>query len=122
MQDGYRLSQGVKGPTMETALIEESRPNFPERTLWVAVLDRAVRDFAGIDAKSSQVRKAVLRHDAEAWFRSESDAPGSFRWVCDQLGLDPSSFWWRLQANAPGLPMEWDRNAPLPYLFMYIQR
>lgn len=106
---------------METAVIEESRPIFPERALWVAVLDRAVRDFSGIDAKFSQVRKAVLRHDAEAWFRSDSNASGSFRWVCEQLGVDASSFWWRLQTTPTGLPIQWDRHTE-SLLPIYIQR
>lgn len=106
---------------METAVIEESRLIFPERTLWVAVLDRAVRDFAGIDAKFSQVRKMVLRHDAEAWFRSASDAPGSFHWVCDQLGVDPPSFWWRLQATSPTLPGHWGIKTANSSV-IYIQR
>lgn len=69
----------------------------PEKALWLAVLEDAhqcVRPRTrrmGVDPKqgSRRAREVVNeRAEAEAWIVSEADYVGSFRFVCDVLGLD----------------------------------
>lgn len=50
-----------------------------ERQLWSAVLMQALKDYAG----------AGDRGEVERWLASNWYAPGSFRWVCDVLGMNP---------------------------------
>lgn len=52
----------------------------PERALWASVLQMAGRDLI-----------APWGAEARAWFASEVVAPGSFVWVCQMLGLEPSA-------------------------------
>ncbi|MCB0340368.1 MAG: hypothetical protein KDD53_12225 [Bdellovibrionales bacterium] len=56
----------------------------PERNLLLAVLERAILDFVGNDAKESE--------SAATWLFDESDEDDSeqftFPWICNQLGLD----------------------------------
>lgn len=60
-----------------------------ERQLWAAVLLRAVMDFTGADHVSEHERQ-VLQRAARLWFTSYSTHMGSFRWVCDELGIPPA--------------------------------
>jgi hypothetical protein len=61
--------------------------------LWIAVLEQALRDFYG-DIPSegpAHYRQAMLaqcRRSAKAWFLSESNAMGSFRWIAELFDLD----------------------------------
>lgn len=61
------------------------------RYLWPCVLHRAV-----LDAKGQLEASAAIEHsreqvvaDARLWFRGAGVEPGSFRWVCAALDLDP---------------------------------
>ena len=58
------------------------------RSLWVAVLDRAIRDAQG-DVSPHVEPKHDLVRKARAWMESENGAVGSFLWVCGMLDLDP---------------------------------
>jgi hypothetical protein len=61
--------------------------------LWIAVLEQAFRDYYG-DIPSegpAHYRQALLaqcRRSAKAWFLSESNGMGSFRWIADLFDLD----------------------------------
>jgi hypothetical protein len=62
-----------------------SAPNHtgtPERNLILAMLERAILDSVGNDAKEAE--------DAEEWlFNLDDNEEFSFNWVCEQLELDP---------------------------------
>jgi hypothetical protein len=56
----------------------------PDRNLLMAILERAILDYVGNDAKELQ--------DAEHWIFADLEEPGfeefSFPWLCQQLDLD----------------------------------
>jgi len=54
-----------------------------EKYLWMAVLLQGIEDYCCYP----------LRPAAAAWFRSGSTEVGSFRYICEQLGLDRDSVW-----------------------------
>jgi hypothetical protein len=59
----------------------------PERQLWCAVLDRALRDATGnIRTVGSPAERERLREDALRWFVGNDD---DFRRACEAAGLDP---------------------------------
>jgi hypothetical protein len=66
----------------------------PEKTLWRAVLNQAVIDFAcpgyeyGLD-------RALVHRLAGNWFLSNSRGVGSFLFICDFLSINPE--WFRKQ-------------------------
>lgn len=66
-------------------------PVLPERTLLVAILERATLDACGLATADSADAKARIEAEARAWMASESDAPWSFSWVCDLLGISSSA-------------------------------
>jgi hypothetical protein len=53
------------------------------RNLWAAVLKQAIKD-AKQDLKSSLTSPGL-------WFYSDSQAIGSFLWICGVLNIDPES-------------------------------
>ena len=55
--------------------------DFPEAALWHAVILQALEDL-----RYEQLRQPALR-----WFLSRSGDVGSFRWVCQQIDLDPGA-------------------------------
>lgn len=57
-----------------------------ERRLWAAVLAMARRDLHGRGRVGRR-----HRDEAMAWLVSTSTTPGSFRWVCQQLRIDPAT-------------------------------
>lgn len=64
----------------------------PERELWAAVLERAQKDYSGVnlhgyDAKPDN--RARIKRGVRQWTDSSSARVGSFRWVCTALDLDP---------------------------------
>jgi hypothetical protein len=59
-------------------------PDDPCRRLVVAVLERALLDAVGPTSREAE------RADARAWIASDDDAPFSFVWVTNQLGIDPA--------------------------------
>jgi hypothetical protein len=71
-------------PIMNLTLQEERiKTANPDANLWRAVIDQAIEDL-------SQPKQ---RQAAVDWFASTSHNPGSFRWACDHLDLNPSAVW-----------------------------
>lgn len=65
----------------------KNRQQEPERMLWLDVLGDAARIIQTFDGNDPA---EVEQRDSEiAWFRSDEVFIGSFRWICDVLGLDP---------------------------------
>ena len=62
-------------------------PSLPERTLLVAILERAILDACGLVTAASGDSKARIKAEARDWIASEIDTPWSFSWVCDLLGI-----------------------------------
>ena len=54
-------------------------PSIPERTLWSAVLEQAIKDL-----DDSEERPKVM-----AWFRSSRSDEGAFEWICMTLSMEP---------------------------------
>jgi hypothetical protein len=64
----------------------------PEHYLLCAVLERAALDAIGINGcESNRRHRARIRSEACAWFSSPTFEPGSFRWVCQMLDVDPGA-------------------------------
>lgn len=57
-------------------------PENPCRRLVLAVLERALLDAMG------RTNRDTERVEAREWIASDDDAPFSFRWITDQLGID----------------------------------
>ncbi|MBF0141345.1 MAG: hypothetical protein HQL74_13835 [Magnetococcales bacterium] len=63
--------------------------------LWMAVMDRAVRDLFALERHLQNpdiMNDPVFRYDYRTlrkWFRSASVEPGSFRWICSLVDIDP---------------------------------
>ncbi|MBI4528180.1 MAG: hypothetical protein HY695_30675 [Deltaproteobacteria bacterium] len=51
-------------------------------------MKRSLGDLAGIDIGDRRIVRRYLRKAALEWFSSDSYYPGSFTWICDQLGLE----------------------------------
>ncbi|MBF0310232.1 MAG: hypothetical protein HQL56_11965 [Magnetococcales bacterium] len=63
--------------------------------LWMAVMDRAVRDLVALERyrqDPSVMDDPVFRYDyrtLKKWFHSVSMEPGSFNWICSLVNIDP---------------------------------
>jgi hypothetical protein len=76
--------------------IEGSGVTEPEMTLWIAVLNQAVRDAKALvqkvendpDLWSNPLFRSEVIH-LKRYFRSQSMEPGSFTFICDLVGMDP---------------------------------
>jgi hypothetical protein len=66
-------------------------PAEPERTLWAEVLVLAFNDAMGRISEAGSVPPALIQGQAKAWFLSPRRDIGSFRWVCGELGIEPSA-------------------------------
>lgn len=66
---------------------------FGERRLLVAVLERGIKDAAGLfDIRAERPRAEQQR--AFDWMMEEAEpipAPMSFEWICSELDIDPGS-------------------------------
>jgi hypothetical protein len=68
----------------------------PDVTLWIAVLNQAVRDAKALVQKvktnpalwSNPLFRSEVIH-LKRYFRSQSMEPGSFTFICDLMGMDP---------------------------------
>ena len=62
-----------------------------EKTLWAAVLKRAVKDATALPKHycESPLRSRMNIESAREWLKSQNTEIGSFLWICDVLGLDP---------------------------------
>ena len=56
--------------------------------LLASILVRAFRDL-GQSGDLAYGEVALQRQQAQSWFESDRTDEGSFRWVCEGLGLDP---------------------------------
>jgi hypothetical protein len=54
-----------------------------DRDLWLAVINLALDDLTATETP--------LQRSARAWFLSSNTNVGSFLWVCDRLGLEPTA-------------------------------
>ena len=61
-----------------------------ERGLWAGVLIQAIKDLAGYGRVYKQRERVRVQYHARVWFTSDSRDVGSFRWICDELELEPS--------------------------------
>ena len=61
----------------------------PERRLIWAILESAIVDATQSSHQHRRKRNRLLELDAIKWFRSPSQAPFSFLWICEMLGFDP---------------------------------
>lgn len=80
----------------------------PERRLLLAILERAILDFVGNDARELE--------QAEQWLfgseRAHRNEHFSFEWVCEQLDLDPK----RIAAKIKSMPRRGNRKVA-PWYF-----
>lgn len=70
------------------------------KAIWQAVLEQAISDIV-VGPCAAELRHLTLveiqraqhefRAAAEHWVEDEVNEPRRFRWVCEQLGLDPSA-------------------------------
>ncbi|ABK46060.1 hypothetical protein Mmc1_3575 [Magnetococcus marinus MC-1] len=84
---------------MRTAMISEvlAEPSGDNNDthLWMAVMDRAVRDLVALERYRKDpavVDDPVFRYDyrtLKKWFHSTSMEPGSFNWICSLVNIDP---------------------------------
>jgi len=73
--------------------------------LWFAVLAQAFRDYYGDipsegPSRYRQVQVNYCQRNARAWFLSDSDAMGSFRWIAELFDLDARAVRGRLFSGA----------------------
>ncbi len=62
---------------------EQIKNEIPEADLWRAVIDQAIDDLS----------QPKLHRAAVEWLASTGHGPGSFRWACDHLDLNPTAVW-----------------------------
>jgi hypothetical protein len=82
--------------------------------LWMAVMDRAVRDLVALEKyrKDPKVMDdPVFRYDyrtLKKWFQSASMEPGSFNWICSLVSIDPK---WALKRLEERLEVSLSQDA-----------
>jgi hypothetical protein len=80
-----------------TRLLNEHQPQrglasvAGERRLWRAIVRTAYNDVAGLHVHGTAYERKAVKVSADQWFRSDCEKPGTFLWVCSQLGLDPGA-------------------------------
>jgi hypothetical protein len=81
-------------PTM--AHVDNKLSDNNDTHLWVAVMDRAVRDLIALEKFRQQdpeiVTDPVFRYDYRSlkkWFYASSMEPGNFNWICSLVDIDP---------------------------------
>ncbi len=76
-------------------LMHEPAVDNNDTHLWMAVMDRAVRDLVALERyrqDPSVMEDPVFRYDYRTlrkWFHSSSMEPGSFNWICSLVNIDP---------------------------------
>ncbi len=78
-------------------------PYEPERRLWAAAFEDALKDARNLCSCPTHTR---LRLNALEWVADTSGVILSFDWYCDALGFDAGAFRARLLNPAPSLPPE----------------
>lgn len=75
--------------------LEEQVLDNNDTHLWMAVMDRAVRDLVALERYRQDpkvMEDPVFRYDyrtLKRWFHSTSMEPGSFNWICSLVSIDP---------------------------------
>jgi hypothetical protein len=67
---------------------QTKKPDPSLRNLSLGILLQAFRDIVA-PKKSANKEWELWRQDALEWFYSDEKHPGSFRWVCDVLEMNP---------------------------------
>ncbi|GAB0056107.1 hypothetical protein SIID45300_00411 [Candidatus Magnetaquicoccaceae bacterium FCR-1] len=76
-------------------LLHEPAVDNNDTHLWMAVMDRAVRDLVALERYRQDpavMEDPVFRYDYRTlrkWFHSSSMEPGSFNWICSLVNIDP---------------------------------
>jgi hypothetical protein len=70
---------------LESSPCQES----PELQLWREVLLLAIKDCRGQSVAVKPHDKRSAQQRAYAWIFSTREHPGSFKWCCEMLGVDP---------------------------------
>ncbi|MEO5332943.1 MAG: hypothetical protein H7839_13040 [Magnetococcus sp. YQC-5] len=76
-------------------LMHEPAVDNNDTHLWMAVMDRAVRDLVALERYRQDpavMEDPVFRYDYRTlrkWFHSSSMEPGSFNWICSLVNIDP---------------------------------
>ena len=73
--------------------VPDARRTQPVQQLWSAVLHRSLQDLDPRKLYASPANTGAL---AAQWFQSDDEQPGSFLWICLNLGLDPATIRERL--------------------------
>lgn len=85
------LDVALGGATDVPAATPDNVDDLPMRRLSAAVIERAVIDAAsgGSTRYGPDASEALVSVRARRWLFSDNDAPGSFDWWCQWLGLEP---------------------------------
>ncbi|MBF0623812.1 MAG: hypothetical protein HQL82_03290 [Magnetococcales bacterium] len=81
--------------TVLSEIMDEPAFDNNDTHLWMAVMDRAVRDLVALERyrqDPSVMEDPVFRYDyrtLKKWFHSSSMEPGSFNWICSLVNIDP---------------------------------
>lgn len=69
---------------------DEGSPSFaPSQRLLTAILLRAVRDFVTYRDTEEGTDQHLIAQDAAGWIFWEGREEMTFRYICDQISLDP---------------------------------
>ncbi len=88
-----------------------SAPDAPERMLWLCVLEDAIRCVQGCEVGATSFgygSRRVKAAEAHTWLDSQATYPGSFRWICDTLDIEPD---YLRQRIAEGITLQ--RRSPV---------
>ena len=94
---------------IEPDIQTKSIPTGSDVHLWLAVLDRAIRDLISLERfKDDPTVKddPIFIYDYRSlrrWFRSTSMELGSFRWICSLVEIEPE---WALQRLGQKMQIE----------------
>ncbi|MBF0158394.1 MAG: hypothetical protein HQL58_02615 [Magnetococcales bacterium] len=81
--------------TMSSEIMDEAIFDNNDTHLWMAVMDRAVRDLVALERYRQDpavLDDPVFRYDYRTlrkWFHASSMEPGSFNWICSLVNIDP---------------------------------
>ncbi|WP_130470451.1 hypothetical protein [Candidatus Magnetaquicoccus inordinatus] len=81
--------------SMVSEVISDAVCDNNDTHLWMAVMDRAVRDLVALERYRQDpaiMEDPVFRYDyrtLKKWFHSTSMEPGSFNWICSLVNIDP---------------------------------
>lgn len=98
-------------------IVEEQVIDNNDTHLWMAVMDRAVRDLVALERYKQDpkvMEDPVFRYDyrtLKRWFLSSSMEPGSFNWICSLVSIDPKWALRRLEERlSVGLTPEYKKR------------